>query len=191
MLRSLSKIILFAACSAILISCGVNFSGRPPFEELAVSPGYKHISMPDGRTWNVIFELPNDSTFSGVVRHTSLWYDASIPFMSHDILVTTGDFTSREAVNVSVMGHKFFYSWDDGSPVGTINLLHILPANATIFDQLKEIRKWSHVSIRGREIYKIEEYDADGTYRGYFQDAGCNTILVTSVTINAVGTPIP
>jgi hypothetical protein len=174
-----------------LTSCGVDISGRPPFEDLTFSSDFSHISTLDGKTWNVAFELPVDSTFTGVARHTSLWYDSSAPFMSHDILVTTGDFASQDFVDVNVVAHKFFYHWDDARPTGTINLLHIFPATAEIFDQLKEIKKWNNVTISGREILKIDKYDADGTYLGYMTDAGCNTILVTSVTINAVGTPIP
>ncbi len=147
--------------------------------------------MPDGRTWEVIYELPIKSTFSGTVRHKSLWYDASMPFMSHDILVTSGDFASPELVDVSVMGHEFFYHWDDVPPKGSIHLLHIFPATGEIFDQLKQIDKWNEVSISGWEILKINQYDADGQFHGFWMDAGCNTILVTSVTINAVVAPTP
>jgi len=182
---------LFITCIFFLASCGSNISGKPPFDELAYSPDFNQITSLNGHTWDVTFELPVDSTFTGVVRHISLWYDSSAPFMSHDILVTTGDFTSQDFVDVSVMGHKFFYHWDDARPTGTINLLHIFPATTEIFDQLKQIKKWDNVSISGREILKIDKYDADGKYLGYMTDAGCNTILVTSVTINAVGTPIP
>ncbi|MBK8823077.1 MAG: hypothetical protein IPN58_10830 [Anaerolineales bacterium] len=53
------------------------------------------------------------------------------------------------------------------------------------------IKKWDNVSISGREILKIDKYDAEGKYLGYMTDAGCNTILVTSVTILANETPIP
>lgn len=190
-LASKYKVIQFFCCVFFLASCGVDLSGKPPFDALGISSDYAHISMPDGRTWDVAFEFPVVSTFTGVVRHTSLWYDSSEPFMSHDILVTTGDFTSRAAVDVSVMGHKFFYHWDGIAPSGTINLLHIFPASAEVFEQLSQIRKWDNVSISGQEIYKIDKYDSDGQYIGYMTDAGCNTILVKSVRINAVGTPIP
>ena len=191
MLRSIYKIFLILFCASFLASCGIDISGKPPFDDLVISSDYKHIAMPDGHTWEVTYELPIDSTFSGVVRHTSLWYDPSAPFMSHDILITNGDFSSPEFVDVSVMGHKFFYHWNDTPPSGTINLLHIFPATAEIFDQLKQIKKWNNVSIRGREILKIDKYDSDGQYLGYMMDAGCNTILVTSVAINVEDTPVP
>lgn len=190
MLRS-SYNIVFLCCIFLLSSCSFDSLGKPPFDELVITDTYEHISMPDGRTWDVVYEFPSDSTFTGVVRHTSLWLDPSAPFMSHDILVTTGEFTSRASVDVSVMGHKFFYHWKGIEPTGTINLLHIFPASADVFEQLAQIRKWDNVTISGREIYKINKYDSSGKYVGYMSDAGCNTILVKSVTVNAVGTPIP
>ena len=178
-------------CIIFISSCGIDVSGKPPFDDLTISPDYKHISMLDGDTWDVTFEFPVDTTFTGVVRHTSLWYDSTAPFMSHDILVTTGDFASQSSVDVSVIAHTFFYHWDDSQPDGTIHLLHIFPATAEIFDQLKQIGKWDNVSISGREIFKIDRYDSTGKYLGFWMDEGCNTILVTSVRGNAEGTPIP
>jgi len=165
--------------------------GEPPFDELNFSSDYRHISSPDGHTWDVTYEFPTDSTFTGIVRHTSLWYDSSAPFMSHDILITSGDFASQSSVDVSVIAHKFFYHWDGAHPNGAINLLHVFPASAEVFDQLRKIKKWDNVSISGREIFKIDKYDSSGKYLGYMTDEGCNTILVTSVIINEVGTPIP
>jgi len=190
-LRSKSKTSLFICCVLFLSSCGVDISGKPPFDDLTFSSDFKYIASLDGHTWDVTFELPVDSTFTGVVRHTSLWYDASAPFMSHDILITTGDFASQDFVDVTVIAHKFFYHWDNAPPTGSINLLHIFPATAEVFDQLKQIEKWNNVSISGREILKIDKYDADGKYLGFMTDMGCNTILVTAVTVSAVGTPIP
>ena len=191
MLRSKYRVSLFLFCVIFISSCGIDVSGKPPFDDLTITPDYKHISMSDGHTWDVTFEFPIDTTFTGVVRHTSLWYDSTAPFMSHDILVTTGDFVSQGSVDVSVIAHKFFYHWDDTRPRGTINLLHIFPATAEIFDQLKQIGKWDNVSISGREIFKIDRYDSAGKYLGFWMDEGCNTILVTFVRVNAVGTPIP
>lgn len=111
--------------------------------------------------------------------------------MSHDILITTGDFASPEIVDTTVFAHKFFYHWDGSPPNGSINLLHIMPLSAEVFDQLAEIKKWDNVTISGREILKIDAFDAEGQFTGFLTDMGCNTILVKSVTINAEVTPAP
>ena len=184
---------LLLACVLVLTACGIDLAGTPPFDDLTFSNGYSDIAAPDGRTWKVTFEFPKDSKFTGIVRHTSRWYDSSVPFMSHDILVTTGDFASQEFVDVSVFDHKFFYHYQDrdNPPQGSINLLHIFPASKEVFEQLKQIQDWNNVSIRGREILKIDLFDAEGKSKGFLMDMGCNTILVTSVTVNAEGTPVP
>ena len=187
----MNKMWPFILCVFLITACGVDLLGRPPFEEMTFSPDYTNISMPDSRTWNVTYEYSTDTTFTGVVRHVSLWYDSGAPFMSHDVLVTTGDFASQEAVDTTVFAHKFFYHWDGAPPSGSINLLHIVPLNAEIFEQLTQISKWNHVTISGREILKIDLFDNDGSYLGFMTDMGCNTILVKSVTLNTEGTPIP
>jgi hypothetical protein len=187
----LSTATLLLVSSVFLTACSIDLMGVPPFNNLNFSDGYSHISAPDGRTWTVTFEYPLDSTFTGAVRHINHWYDASVPFMSHDILITTGDFASQKLVDVSVFDHKFFYHYKNQPPNGTINLLHVFPATMDVFEQLQQIKNWNNVSIRGREILKIDLYDADGKSLGFFTDMGCNTILVTSVIVNAEGTPIP
>ena len=179
----MTKKLLSVFLVLFLAACGIDLSGRPPFEELNFSSDYSQITMPDGRVWNVVYEYATDTTFTGVVRHTSLWYDPAAPFMSHDILVTSGDFALPEIVDVGVIAHKFFYHWMGPRPAGTINLLHIFPLNSDIFDQLKKIDKWDTVTISGREILKIDIYDENGRYAGFMTDAGCNTILVKSVSI--------
>jgi hypothetical protein len=164
----------------------------PPLDELVFSQGYQHVSAPDHRQWSISFEYDRDSIFRGVVRHVSHWREEEIPFATHDILVTTGEFASQKRVHVSVMFHTFTYRYfKDPYPSGTINLLHIVPATPEIYRQLLEVREWNYVEISGREILRIERYDANGNFLSYWQDAGCNSILVDSVAILDPGTPVP
>ena len=163
-----------------------------PLGELDFSPDYTRVSDAQNRSWEISFESNADSTFNGVVRHVSHWRDEDIPFATHDILVTSGEFASQERVHVSVMFHTFTYRYyEDPTPQGTINLLHIVPASEDIYHQLLEVRDWNSVSIRGREILRIERFSQKGEFLGAWKDAGCNSILVDSVDILARGTPIP
>ena len=164
----------------------------PPLDELVFSQGYQRISAPDHRKWSISFEYDRDSTFRGVVRHVSHWREQEIPFATHDILVTTGDFASQKRVHVSVMFHTFTYRYfDEPNPTGTINLLHIVPATPEIYRELLDVREWNYVELSGREILRIDRYDAKGNFLSYWQDAGCNSILVNSITILDPGTPVP
>ena len=164
----------------------------PPLEEMVFSQGYQRVSAPDQRQWSISYEYERDSTFSGVVRHVSHWREEDIPFATHDILIATGEFASQSRVHVSVLFHTFTYRYfEDPAPAGTVNLLHIIPATSEIYRQLLEVREWNMVKISGREILRIERYDPSGNFLGFWQDAGCNSILVDSVTILEAGTPVP
>jgi hypothetical protein len=171
--------ILFVCLFSVLTAC----TNQPLPEDAVVASDYSHISTADGRTWDVTFEYAKNSTFSGVVRHASQWHDSSLPFMTHDILVTTEDFALPEIVRTSVFNHKFSYHYDNDVPNGTINLLHVLPASPAIFEELQQIKEWQQVTISGREILKIDLFDSAGESLGFFMDFGCNSILVTSVGI--------
>jgi len=164
----------------------------PPLDELIFSQGFQRVSASDGRRWSIQFEFERDSIFRGVVRHVSHWREQDIPFATHDILVTTGEFTSQKRVHVSVLFHTFTFRYsEDPYPAGTINLLHVVPATPELYRRLLEVREWNHIEIRGREILRIERFDAEGKFLGYWQDAGCNSILVDSVAILDNGTPVP
>ncbi|MBE0697939.1 MAG: hypothetical protein IH586_13535 [Anaerolineaceae bacterium] len=180
--------ILFLFC---LSACADNAAGKAPFADLTISSKFTQILAPDGRAWEVSFEKPTDSTFTGVVRHVSQWHDSSMPFMTHDILVTTGDYASKGTVDAFVVNHKFIYHYKNDPPSGSIHLLHIFPASDEIYKQLLEVRDWNRVSISGREIQKIDKFNPKGETTGYFTDMGCNSILVKSVTVHADGTPVP
>jgi hypothetical protein len=173
--------VLFVCLLFMLTAC----TNQPLAEDTVVARDYSHISAADGRTWDVTFEYSKNSIFSGVVRHASQWHDSSLPFMTHDILVTTEDFALPEIVSTSVFDHKFFYHYDNAPPSGTINLLHVFPASPDIFEEIQQIKEWQQVTISGREILKIDLFDSAGKSLGFFMDLGCNSILVTSVSVEA------
>ena len=162
---------------------GVRPLGTPIPGDFTIQPGYRHISAPDGRTWRILFQWPWNSTFGGTVRHTSQWHDTAAPFMSHDILVTKGDYANPNLVHTQVKDHHYYYTYGQIRPQGDISLLHIFPASAEVLDQLNTIQNGDIVRISGREIFLITRYNARGDRSGYFTDMGCNTILVTNVEI--------
>jgi protein involved in polysaccharide export with SLBB domain len=80
---------------------------------------------------------------------------------------------------------SFFWSSNsDISPIGTINLLHTVPMNQSIEDQLVKIKVGDRVTVKGWEIYDIRAFSNKGNYIGTWKDSGCNSMLVTEVTIN-------
>lgn len=157
---------------------------RPEFTDLALTDNYKRLTqVSSGQSWSIAYEPRPRTTFVGIVRHVEHWRDAALPFVTHDVLVTTGDYADSRQVNTNVFDHHFTW-WADAQPTGTINLLHILPLDEAIYDELLDLASWQEVRIAGPEILRIDYLNADGHATGaYWQDAGCNTILVTDVEI--------
>jgi hypothetical protein len=195
LLATILTVLVVSVCGFLYYSLNSDFFGlaAPPFAELSFSQDFTSVrDTKDNRTWKISYENIPFSTFQGVVRHVSNWRDEPIPFATHDILVTTGEFSSASRVRTQVRNHTFYYQWDVApTPLGTINLLHIVPQTEQIYRQLLAVQTWNLVTISGREIYRIDQFDSAGKLISYWQDHGCNSILVTSVKIDAPGTPIP
>ncbi len=157
---------------------------RPAFGDLQFAGDYKHVThLSDGRRWAIAYEWRPPTTFTGTVRHVEHWHDGTLPFMTHDVLVTTGDYADSRRVTTNVFDHHFTW-WANESPTGTINLLHIAPLDEGIYDQLLQLSDWEVVQIGGPEILRIDFLNEDDQPTGaYWQDAGCNSILATSVEI--------
>ncbi|MFO7943851.1 MAG: hypothetical protein R6U51_06090 [Anaerolineales bacterium] len=155
------------------------------FDQLQSSNAYQDVSL-EGDYWKVRYEGGGKSTYGGTVRHVGPIRNADYKLLTHDVLVTSGDFADPEAVKTSVFNHKF--SWHaDGlqRPQGKINLLHTMPNSEAVHQQLLDIQKWDEVQITGWEIYAIYAFDEGGDEKGYWADTGCNTLLVDSVSINS------
>ena len=152
------------------------------FEEMTLSSSYDQFTNSELYTWKITYEERRDTEFTGVVRHISRIRMSDFPVLSHDILITSGDFSDPDFVKTTVMNHKFTWrSTTSVPPAGTINLLHTVPLNVDIYQQLVNIKSGTEISIRGVEISIINYYDPEGNLLGWWQDQGCNSFLVKSV----------
>ena len=152
------------------------------FDDLTISDSYDQIAADDVH-WRITFE-GGATEFSGVVRHVSPIRISRLRILTHDVLVTSGEYADPDVVSTSVFAHHF--SWRSSStahPGGRINLLHTVPVNEEVHSQLLAIRTWDEVIVTGREILVIKAYDRDGSFLGDWRDTGCNTLLVESVIV--------
>jgi hypothetical protein len=157
--------------------------GAPPFEDLAINPSFTRIDQTDGSYLTLSYEIPFDSTFTGLVRHISPIRLGDFPILTHDVLVTSGEFADPEKVRTSVIDHHFSWTSAERAPQGTINLLHTVPISEPVYRQLLELHAGQSVRVVGREILKIDAYNPEGTSKGWWQDSGCNTLVVTSIEL--------
>ncbi len=153
------------------------------FDDLVVSNSYETVSSED-IYWEVQFEDIGESKYIGTVRHISPIRINEFRILTHDILVTTADFSNPDIVDTNVIDHKFVWkSTQTSNPNGSINLIHAFPANKEIYQELLKIQTWDTVKITGREIYNVKAYQFDEAFLGKWQDAGCNTLLIETVSI--------
>ena len=180
-------VVLFFASETIYYNLNIDLPGfqAPAMDTWSISKGFDQFKDQKGYEWSISYENITNSTFEGLVRHVSPIRENKFPMLSHDILITSGDFSDSAKVKASVSNHHFTYSYEiNDRPVGTINLLHTVPKTDEIRDQMLGIRNGDHVKITGREIYEIIFIDKNKNQSNYnWKDAGCNTILVTSVEI--------
>jgi len=159
------------------------------FDNLTITNAYEKIAA-DDIYWEVQFESQGESKFIGTVRHVSPIRIDEFRILTHDILVTTGDYENPDLVDTSVINHKFIWKASNPEkPTGSINLIHSVPATKKIYQELLSIQPWDIVKITGREIYNIKAYEMDGTFLGTWIDTGCNSLLVESVTILKIRSP--
>jgi hypothetical protein len=156
--------------------------GAPQYNQYQISPSFDRIKGPEN-SFTIEYETPYDRTFSGLVRHASQFRVDDVPFYTHDILVTSGDYADPQLVSVAVIDHKFIWKASAQPKNGSINLLHTVALNKEIYQKLMKIRPGDRVKILGREIYKINIISSSGQLVGYWQDHGCNSLLVKSVVI--------
>ncbi len=155
------------------------------FSTMQVSDGFHKVSIPNGTHWDISYEADHEVIFQGKAMFNYPIRERGYEIMTQDILVTSGDYSNPDLVRTDVSNHHFSYRYLTDAPVtGTINLLHTLPVDEVIHQQLNAIKPGDDVIIKGWEIYNLNSWDADGNFLGTWQDAGCNTTLITQVIIN-------
>ncbi len=155
----------------------------PDFDHMSLSSSFQDITSTDSH-WKITYEKPVNSSFTGLVRHVSVDRVDMFPILSHDFLVTTGDYANPDLVTTFVSDHHFRWRTSSSNALmGSINLLHIVPVSKDIYTTLIQVKNGDQVTIGGREISRIDYYDQSDAFKAFWEDSGCNSIFVTSVNI--------
>jgi hypothetical protein len=162
----------------------LGIEGPVDFDKVMNNKGLHDITLDNGRAFDISYEASFKRDFSGLVRHASPIQESAFGILTYDILITSRDFANSDLVDTSVSNHHFTWiSRTDSQPQGTINLLHTVPLNNEVNQELSKIQSGDTVIVTGYDVYRIEGYDPQGKYIGFWQDSGCNTTLVTKVQI--------
>jgi hypothetical protein len=191
-LISLSPAVIFAVLviSALVGSFFYNFVnvdffglGAPPFDDMVFDPSFTRLDQSDGTYLTITYEKQFNSTFTGLVRHITPIRLGDFPILTHDVLITSDEFSDPNKVHTAVIDHHFSWTSAERSPQGTINLLHTVPVSEPVYQELLELRSGQNVRVIGREILKIDSFSSDGRSKGWWQDSGCNTLVITSIEL--------
>lgn len=96
------------------------------------------------------------TSFSGDLRYIGRAYNKYIPVITHDAIVTTGEFSDPDIVTIGPVRDGNTYWRAHKQPEGTFVMLHLIPSSVAIHDQLEELSEGDAVLLVG----KVEE---DGT----------------------------
>ncbi len=133
----------------------------------------------DGSRWRMTFESEEKSIYVGKIRHISRNNERKLPVMTHDLLVTSGDFTEEDKVKTIVIHHVLVWRGMINKPSGRINLIHAIPADISIYRKIEKIGYGTIAEIEGYEVKRITSLQDNG----YWKDKGCSTLYVTRVEI--------
>ena len=154
------------------------------FNEIKITDKMRRITEPHGAFWIIAYESDEEMSFSGIVGYTTPINEQNFAILTHDILITNGDFSNPFIIEIKVAEHRYHWiSWHVPQPSGSISLLHAIPMNEKISQQLQSIRTGDAVVIKGYDIYRVESFDPRGNYLSYWQDDGCNTLLISDISV--------
>ncbi len=88
----------------------------------------------------------------GDVRVFTRAYHRVAPFVTHEAVLTTGDFSDPDLVEVSPI-RKGSMSWSARTrPKGTLIVLHFVPADRDVLSRLELLREGDRVELAGHEV---------------------------------------
>lgn len=109
-------------------------------------------------------------TYKGDIRYIGRAYDSAAPIITHDAVITTGDFSDPSLVYVSKITNGRMYWRAEKQPQGTLIVLHFIPANKSVHDKLKRLKTGDKVSLFGREEIDSRITSSDNNLVGLGHD---------------------
>lgn len=178
---------LRALASIAVIALAVLLWLRPPSSKRIVSE--MRLDLEAGRIEyaSITYEaLWGEATipFEGDLRYVGRTYSRDLPMVTHDAVLTTGDFSDPELVKVSPLkngsGTWRAKSSSKGTPKGTLVALHFIPSNLGIHEQLTRLREGDTVEIEG-QIETDGRVDASNGGFWRLNHSNHKLVLVTAI----------
>lgn len=130
------------------------------------------VSIEDGemRIGKITYFADWDATtaYTGKLRYFDRGSLKDARFVTHEAILTTGEFSDPEKVFVSEInqGNMFWRSEGTKKPDGNLIVLHLVPASLAIFRALDTLAHGQSVTLTGREETDSLIEDKDGLVAG-------------------------
>lgn len=95
-------------------------------------------------------EFSERKTLAGDVRYIGRAWLKYTPFVTTDLILTTGEFSDPEIVKIAKVRNSHTSWRADKRPTGTLTFLHIIPRDPAVLDLLSTITEGQEVAIIGR-----------------------------------------
>lgn len=117
---------------------------------------------------------------AGDVRYTGRAYWKYAPFFTHDIILTTGEFSDPEIVEIAPVKDGNTRWRANKRPEGSFLVLHLIPANPEVLAGLDAIREGEPVKLLGQEEKDSRITGSDGSVTRLTHD-NHRFLLVTGI----------
>lgn len=101
---------------------------------------------------------------NGYVRRIDRHYDKNIPIITYDLVLTTGDYSDPEIVEVKHKGGGNYFWSSNTQPAGSIVFYHTVPGSAISQDKLDMLVDGNTVEILAKVSQNSEITSDSGAY---------------------------
>lgn len=96
-------------------------------------------------TWDDATELAGDARILAAV------YNKGLPVITHDLVLTSGDFSDPAKVDITSRGGGNYVWRAKEKPEGSALFLHVIPASPAVLEAVQAVATGQAVVLRGRK----------------------------------------
>lgn len=100
----------------------------------------------------------------GFLRIKERHYDENMPIVTYDLVITSGEYSDPEVVEIESTGGGNFYWRSEIQPKGELVSYHTIPASAEVQKKLDETAEGSTISLTGRISQNSHIQGDDGSF---------------------------
>ena len=116
-----------------------------------------------------------EKIYSGYVRYAGRAKNKYVPFMTNEVILTTGDFADPSLVTIGrVRNHSTFWGAKK-QPKGTLYFVHCIPLNVSLLSELEKIEEGQWIKLIGKQAVDNTIYGPqDKVYWKTLKARGCS-----------------